>query len=149
MMLSFGGGCTGSTSGSVKVFRWQTIYAFLRKYMLSAIEPNRVVPLKIGEISASEKVTMSVFVYLFLFIICVMFLAVVVSLCGVDFNTSLAAVVACMTNVGVGSVEIIGPHGNFAFFSDIVKYILCFAMFLGRLEVVTVLAIFSKSFWRN
>ena len=91
----------------------------------------------------------SVFVYVFSFIISMLLIGVAISLCGVDFSTSLAASVACMTNVGVGGVEVIGPSGNYAFFSESVKYLLCFAMLLGRLEVITVLVIFTRSFWRN
>lgn len=149
MLLSLNGGCTGSTSGSIKVFRWQMVYAFLRKYILSMIEPNRVIPLKVGHINPSENVVTSVFVYILSFILSLVFLSVAVSLCGVEFSTALAATLACMTNVGVGSVDIIGPAGNYAFFSDTVKLILCFAMMLGRLEVITILVIFSKSFWRS
>lgn len=149
MLLSLNGGCTGSTSGSIKVFRWQMVYAFLRKYILSMIEPNRVIPLKVGHINPSENVVTSVFVYILSFILSIVFLSVAVSLCGVEFSTALAATLACMTNVGVGSVDIIGPAGNYAFFSDTVKMILCFAMMLGRLEVITILVIFSKSFWRS
>lgn len=113
------------------------------------VEPNRVIPLKVGTVNPSQNVITSVFVYVFSFIISMLFIGVIISLCGVDFNTSLAASVACMTNVGVGSVEIIGPAGNYAFFSEPVKYLLCFAMLLGRLEVITVMVIFTKSFWRS
>ena len=149
LLLSLVGGCTGSTSGSIKIFRWQVIKAFLRKYFLSAIEPNRVIPLKIGQINMPEKVTMSVFVYIFSFLICLALLTVCVSICGLDFRTSVAAVTACITNVGVGSIEAIGPSGNYAFFADEIKGILCFAMLLGRLEVITVFVVLSKSFWKN
>lgn len=149
MLLSLSGGCTGSTSGSIKIFRWQIIYAYLHKYMLSMIEPNRIIPLKVGAINPSETVITSVFVYVFSFIISMLIIGVIVSLCGVDFNTALASAVACMTNVGVGAVETIGPSGNYAFFSAPVKYILCFAMLLGRLEVITVMVIFTRSFWKN
>jgi len=149
MVLSLNGGCTGSTSGSIKVFRWQMVYAFLRKYILSMIEPNRIIPLRVGRINPSETVVTSVFVYILSFILSLVFLSVAVSLCGVEFSTSLAAALACMTNVGVGSIDIIGPDGNYAFFSDSVKALLCFAMLLGRLEVITVLVIFGKSFWRS
>ena len=62
MLLSLSGGCTGSTSGSIKIFRWQIIYAYLHKYMLSMIEPNRIIPLKVGAINPSETVITSVFV---------------------------------------------------------------------------------------
>lgn len=148
LFLSLIGGCTGSTGGSIKILRWQVIYAFLRKYLLSAIEPHRVIPIKIGSLNVSEKVTMSVFVYLFSFLICLGFFSFVVSLCGVDFSTAFAAVMACITNVGLGAVDAIGPEGNFAFFSANLKMLFVFIMFLGRLEVITVLVLFSKSFWR-
>ena len=148
-LLSLVGGCTGSTCGSVKVLRWQVIYAFLRKYLLTAIEPNRVISLKIGGANTTEKVTMSVFVYVFAFLISLAGMTALLSICGYDFMTSLAAVEACMTNVGVGAAEIIGPSGNYAFFSDTVKYILCFTMLLGRLEIITLLVLLTKSFWRG
>ena len=149
LLLSFSGGCTGSTTGSIKIFRWQVIYAFLRKYMISAVEPNRVTLLKIGSINMPEKATMSVFVYVFAFMISLIGLTVLVSTCGTDLHTALSAVTACITNVGVGAINIIGPEGNYAFFSPTVKSILCFAMLLGRLEIITILVICTKSFWRS
>ncbi len=149
LLLSLSGGCTGSTTGSIKIFRWQVIYAFLRKYTISAVEPNRVTLLKIGSINMPEKVTMSVFVYVFAFMISLLGLTVLVSASGLNLRTSLAAVTACITNVGVGAIEVIGPNGNYAFFSDSVKSILCFAMLLGRLEIITILVICTKSFWRS
>ena len=149
LLLPLCGGCTGSTCGSIKIFRWQAVYAFLRKYLLSAAEPNRVVPMKIGAVNVSEKVTMSVFVYLFAFLISLLLLTLFVSLTGVDFSTSLSAVLACITNVGAGAVDVIGPHGNYAFFSPTVKCFLAFAMFLGRLEIITILVLFTASFWRR
>ena len=149
LLLSFCGGCTGSTCGSIKIFRWQTIYAFLKKYILSAIEPHRVVPLKIGNVNATEKVTTSVFVYVFSFFLCFFALSLTVSLTGVNFQTALASVAACITNVGVGSISVIGPDGNYAFFTPTVKAILSFAMLLGRLEIITVMVLLSRSFWRR
>lgn len=149
LFLSLVGGCTGSTSGSIKIFRWQVIYAFLRKYLLSAIEPNRVILMKIGSVNMPEKATMSVFVYVFSFIISLLGLTVLVSACGLDLRTSLAAVTACITNVGVGAINLIGPSGNYAFFPNIVKSILCFTMLLGRLEIITLLVVCTKSFWRR
>jgi len=149
LLLSLSGGCTGSTSGSIKIFRWQVVYAFLRKYLLSAIEANRIIPMKIGMINLSEKVSISVFVYLFSFMIALLVITLLLSLCGTDFSTAIAASTACVTNVGMGAVTNIGPQGNYAFFSPLVKYLLTFAMFIGRLEVITVMVIFSPSFWRR
>lgn len=149
IMFSLTGGCTGSTCGSIKIFRWQVIYAFLRKYFLTAIAPHRIMPLKIGDINMPEKATMSVFVYILSFVLCLAALTVILSLCGIDFQLSLAAVTACISNTGVGSVAAIGPSGNYAFFAAPIKAILCFAMLLGRLEIITILVILSKSFWQR
>lgn len=149
LALSLMGGCTGSTCGSIKTLRWQVVFAFLRKHLISAIDTHRVVPLKIGAINMSEKVTISVFVYLLSFIICSVGLVLLVSACGIDFKTSVAAVIACIANVGVGSIDMIGPNGNYAFFSQGIKGILCFAMLLGRLEIMTILVLLTKSFWRD
>ncbi len=149
LLLSLSGGCTGSTCGSIKILRWQVVYAFLRKYLLSVVETNRVVSMKIGAVNVSEKVSMSVFVYLLSFMISLLLLTLLVSATGIDFQTSISAVLACITNVGVGAIDVIGPHGNYAFFAPQVKWILMFTMFLGRLEVITVLVLFSASFWRR
>ena len=149
LLLSLSGGCTGSTCGSIKILRWQVVYAFLRKYLLWVVETNRVVSMKIGAVNVSEKVSMSVFVYLLSFMISLLLLTLLVSATGVDFQTSISAVLACITNVGVGAIDVIGPHGNYAFFAPQVKWILMFTMFLGRLEVITVLVLFSASFWRR
>ncbi|MBP5215150.1 MAG: potassium transporter TrkH, partial [Alphaproteobacteria bacterium] len=89
------------------------------------------------------------FVYIFSFLISLALMTAIISLCGYDFATSLSAVAACITNVGLGSTEVIGPNGNFAFFSDTAKYIFCFVMLLGRLEVITLLVLLTKSFWRG
>ena len=75
-------------------------------------------------------------------------LTLLISFCGFDFVTSFSAVIACMTNSGPGITKSIGPMGNYAAFSDIAKYILSFAMILGRLEVMTVLVVFTKNFWK-
>ena len=83
------------------------------------------------------------------FIISLIGLTVILSAFGLDLPTSLAAVTACITNVGVGAINIIGPSGNYAFFSDSVKAILCFAMLLGRLEIITLLVVATKSFWHK
>lgn len=149
LFMSLIGGCTGSTSGSIKMFRWQVVYSFIRKYLLTSIEPNRMIPLKIGEVNMPEKATMSVFVYIFSFVIGLALLTIVLSLSGLDLSTALSAVTACITNVGVGATSVIGPEGNYAFFSPHVKYVLCFAMLLGRLEVITILVILTRSFWRK
>ena len=148
-LLSLHGGCIGSTTGSIKVMRWQVLKSYFHKVLLSSIEPNRVVPVKIGEATISDKAVTSVFVYIMSFLASIAGVAVCLNLIGYDFTTSVTAAVSCVTNTGPGAARAISASGNYAFFSDAAKGILCFAMILGRLEIMTVLVIFTKSFWKN
>lgn len=148
-LLSLHGGCIGSTTGSIKVMRWQVLRSYFNKVLLSSIEPNRVVPVKIGEASIEDKAVTSVFVYILSFLASIGVVALLLNLLGYDFTTSVTAAVSTITNTGPGAARAISASGNFAFFSLPAKYILCFAMILGRLEIMTVLVIFTKSFWKN
>lgn len=148
-LLSLHGGCIGSTTGSIKVMRWQVLKSYFHKFLLSSIEPNRVVPVKIGEVPISDKTITSVFMYIMSFLASIGAVALILNLLGYDFTTSIAAAVATITNTGPGAAKAISASGNYAFFSDAAKYILCFAMLLGRLEIMTVLVIFTKSFWKS
>lgn len=148
-LLSLHGGCIGSTTGSIKVMRWQVLKSYFHKFLLSSIEPNRVVPVKIGEVAISDKAITSVFVFIMSFLASIGGVALILNLSGYDFVTSVAAAVSTITNTGPGAARAISASGNYAFFSDFAKYVLCFAMFLGRLEIMTVLVIFTKSFWKS
>ena len=148
LIFSLTGGCSGSTTGSIKIFRWQVIFAQLKRSFIITTEPNRMIPLKIGGTSISSSVAHSVFIFFATYMLSLATLTILVSLSGVDFVTSFSAVTACMTNVGMGFSIQLGPDGTYAFFSDGAKLILSFAMILGRLEVMTVLVLFTKSFWR-
>ncbi|MBP5615519.1 MAG: TrkH family potassium uptake protein [Alphaproteobacteria bacterium] len=149
MLLSLHGGCIGSTTGSIKVMRWQILKAYFRKVMLFSIEPHRVVPLKIGEVTVSDKAVNSVFVYIFSFLATIGVVALILNLLGYDVNTSVAAAVASVTNTGPGATKAIGASGNYAFFGIAAKYILCAAMLLGRLEIMTILVVCHKAFWKK
>ena len=95
---------------------------------------------------------LSTFVTIFVFFIAYAFSVVIISLLvalsGVDFATAFSATIACITNSGPGNTQLIGPAGNYGSLADTVKILLSFTMILGRLEVLTVLVIFTKSFWR-
>ena len=149
IIFAMTGGCTGSTSGSVKIFRWQVLWAYLKQSLIVATEPNRVVPLKIGNMVTSGSIVSSVFVFLSAFMGTLVLFTVLVAMTGLDLETAFSAVVACITNSGPGVGPVVGPAGTFAPLSDFAKYMLVLAMLLGRLEVLTVLVIFTKSFWRN
>lgn len=149
IIFALTGGCTGSTSGSVKIFRWQVVVAYLKKSLIVATEPNRIMPIKIGTLTTDGSIISSVFVFLSAYVFCLVTFIVLVAITGETFETSVGAVVACITNSGPGIGPIVGPAGNFSSLSDFAKYVLVTAMLIGRLEVLTVIVIFTRSFWKN
>lgn len=148
-LLSLHGGCIGSTTGSIKTMRWQVLFSYIYKVMASAINPNRVVPVKVGEVPVSDKVVVSVLVYILLFFITIAVCALGLNFLGYDFITSFSAAIASVTNTGPGVAPEIGISGNYAFFSSEAKILLCAAMMFGRLEILTLIVVFTPSFWKN
>lgn len=147
IVFALTGGCTGSTSGSIKIFRWQVISSFIKRSLLTATEPNRVVPIKVGSITTDGSIIVSVFVFFSAFMLSIAVLTCMVSAAGNNLETSFSAVIACITNSGPGLGAIVGPSGYYGPLSDFSKYVLSFAMLLGRLEILTVLSLACKSFW--
>jgi trk system potassium uptake protein TrkH len=148
VIFALTGGCTGSTSGGVKIFRWQIVLAQLKRSFITTTEPNRLLPLKVDGITISHNVASSIFVFFIAYAFSVAVISLLVALSGVDFATAFSATIACITNSGPGNTQIIGPAGSYASLSEYVKVLLAFTMILGRLEVLTVLVLFTKSFWR-
>ncbi len=146
---TFIGGCTGSTSGSIKAFRWEILLAYIKRSLLCATEPNRVLLLKINEKVVSDTIVTSVYIYLTAFMLTAVTGVLLLGATGIDIWLAIDTIISCITNVGPGIVEQIGPNGNFADFSSFIKYILAIIMILGRLEIITILVIFTKSFWRK
>lgn len=149
IIFALTGGCTGSTSGSIKIFRWQVVFAFIRQTLTLATDPNRVMPVKIGKLLVSNGVVASVFVFLACYLVSIGVLSVLVALTGQPFDIAFSSVIACLTNSGPGIGSVIGPVGNYSSLPDMAKYILSFAMLLGRLEVITILVVCTKNFWRK
>lgn len=108
IIFALTGGCTGSTSGSIKIFRWQVILAFLRKSLTIATDPNRVLPIKVGSLTVSNAVVSSVFVFFAGYMLSIAALSVLVALSGLSFETAFSAVIACITNSGPGVGPIVG-----------------------------------------
>lgn len=148
LVMFLHGGCTGSTTGSIKIFRWQVVFSFLRQHIKKSLFPNQVVMIKIGDKVIHDNIVFSVFALVLSFLLAIAFFSVVLCFCGVDFMTAFGAVIANITGVGAGLTENIGPNGNFGFFSPFVKYVLSFVMVLGRLEVITVVVLASKIKWK-
>ncbi len=147
--VMFIGGCAGSTSCGIKVFRFQVLYAAARSQMGRLLQPHGVFVANFNRRPIPESVMDSVMSFLFLFILSFAVMAVLLSLMGLDFLTAVSGAGTAIANVGPGLGEIIGPSGTFAPLPDMAKWLLSAGMLLGRLELLTVMVLFTRAFWRS
>ncbi|WP_417349358.1 TrkH family potassium uptake protein [Ferrimonas sp.] len=146
--LMFVGACSGSTSGAIKIFRFQLAGAILHKALKQQIHPSALFPQRYNRRTISEDIVRSLVSFSILFIATIIVLALFLVLVGVDPVSSLTGSITAVTNVGPGLGEVIGPAGNFASLPDSAKWALSLGMLLGRLEIITVAVLFLPSFWR-
>lgn len=142
------GACAGSTTCGIKIFRFQVLYALVDVQIKKLLQPHGVFIPHYGEKPISDTVASSVMGFFFMFALCFSALAVALSFTGLDFLTAMSGAATTISNVGPGLGEIIGPAGNFKPLPDSAKWILCAGMLLGRLELFTVLVLFSPRFWK-
>ena len=143
------GGCAGSTSCSIKVFRYQLLFASIRAQVRKIHSPHGLFEPRYQGRSVSEDVLSSVMSFFMLFIVTLGVTAVALGLTGLDFITSVSGAAAALANIGPGLGDIIGPSGNYAPLNDAAKWILSIAMLIGRLELMAVFAILTVAFWRG
>ncbi|MCI5048956.1 MAG: TrkH family potassium uptake protein [Rickettsiales bacterium] len=148
-MLIVVGGCTGSTSGGIKIFRIQVLFETAKAQVHQLIHPHGVfIPRYHGK-PITDQISNSVMSFIICFALCFTFLAVALSFYGLDFLTAMSASAQALANVGPGLGDIIGPAGNYSTLPDGPKWMLAFAMIMGRVELFTVLVLFTPSFWRD
>ena len=146
--LTFSGGCSGSTSGGLKIFRTQLSGYLLIKQLNLLIHPNAVWTQKYGSKRVDDSLLSSVLAFAFIYFATIAALALVLSMYNLDFVTALTGAATAVGNVGPGLGDIIGPSGNFASLPDGAKWWLSLGMLLGRLEILTVLLLFTPMYWR-
>lgn len=146
--LMFIGGCAGSTSCGIKIFRYQVILESVRVYLNRILYPEGVFGARYNGRQLPENVISAVLSFFFLFFLCFGLMALVLNLMGLDNLTALSAAASAMANVGPGLGEIVGPAGHYGPLPDAAKWLLCLGMLLGRLELLTVLVLFTPAFWR-
>ena len=143
----FIGGCAGSTACGMKIYRFQIAYSMSLSYIDKLFLKQHIsVPYYNGK-HISNDAGLAVLIYFFIFFIILIVGSVIMSTLDLDFITAFSAVVTCLTNVGPGLGELIGPIGNFYEIPSLGKWVLCIIMLLGRLEIFGVLIILSKKFW--
>ncbi|WP_158775523.1 TrkH family potassium uptake protein [Cobetia sp. L2A1] len=147
--LTFVGGCSGSTSGGMKIFRLQIGLIMLGNHLRSLIHANGVFSQRYNGRALPDEVVRAVIAFSFFFFMTIGGLALALSFIGLDLITAVTGAATAVTNVGPGLGDIIGPAGNFSTLPDSAKWLLCIGMLMGRLEILTVLVLFSPSFWRK
>jgi len=147
--LTFVGGCTGSTAGGIKIFRFEVMYVMLKVHFRQLLYPSGVVVKSYGGRPLGDDVVSSVVVFFAVFFAAYSAFTIALMAMGLDFLTSASGAVTALANVGPGLGETIGPAGNFSTLPDLAKWLLSFGMILGRLELFTVLILFYPRFWRS
>ena len=149
LLLMFIGGCAGSTTGGLKVFRFQILFKYLSLHFKKILQPHVVVSSYFNNKRVSESTYESVVNFFFIYIFTFAVSALLLSFSGLDFLTCISAAASSISNVGPGLGDLVGPDGNYSSISNYSKIILLSTMFLGRLEMLTILIIFTFSFWKN
>lgn len=145
-MFAFMGGCAGSTGGGIKMIRVVLIIKQGLREIYRLIHPSAIIPVKIGTKSVSDRVIEAVWGFFAIYVIAFLVMVVLLLATGLDFVTSFTAVGACINNLGPGLGEVAVHYGAI---NTQAKWLLCFAMLLGRLEVFTLLVLFTPMFWKR
>lgn len=147
--LMFTGACSGSTTGGIKIFRFQIAFTLFRKQISQLVHPSAVFGQHYNGRKVNDVIVRSVVAFASAFIATIGVLAAVLSLIGLDPVTSITGSITAVANVGPGLGPVIGPSGNFASLPDAAKWALSVGMLMGRLEIMTVLVLVTPAFWRN
>lgn len=146
ILLSTAGGCAGSTAGGMKIIRIMLIYKQGVRETKKLVHPNAMIPIKIGRKPVPDNVINSVWGFVALYIVSYIILLIMLLATGLDPVSAFSAITACLNNLGPGLGEV---AANYASIGDVAKGILAFAMLLGRLELFTLLVLFSRTFWKG
>jgi trk system potassium uptake protein TrkH len=145
-LFAFMGGCGGSTAGGIKVMRVMLICKQGIREIYRLIHPNAIIPVKVGNKPVSDRVIEAVWGFFAVYVISFMIMFLILMATGLDFLTAFTAIGACINNLGPGMGDVAAHYGDI---STTAKWVLCFAMLLGRLEVFTLLVLLTPAFWRQ
>lgn len=140
--------CSGSTGGGIKMIRAQLLYIQIYREFIKLLHPNAVNPAKLDGQVIENKVIFSVLAFLFIYIASLVILVLILLVSGLDAVTAFSAAAASLNNLGPGLNQV-GPATTYASFTDFQTWVCAFAMLLGRLELFTLLIIFTPVFWRR
>ena len=149
LFLMFVGGCAGSTTCGIKIFRFQILGYFILNQIKKLVYPHGVFSIEYNNEKIDNTFMYSIISFIFLYFFIFFILAALLSLNGLDFVTAISGSASAISNVGPGLGYVIGPNGNFSDLPNLSKLSLSFGMLLGRLELFAVLVLFFPSFWKN
>ena len=149
LIIMFIGGCAGSTTGGIKIFRFQILFRGVRLQIKKLTQPHAVFLMKFNKKTVTENTYTSIISFFFIYVLIFILSSSTLSFFGLDFLTALSASASAISNVGPGIGEIIGPDGNYSNINNKAKWILAITMLVGRLEIFTILVLFSKNFWKK
>lgn len=147
-LLMFVGGMAGSTGGGVKVIRLVLLFKNAGKELKRAIHPNGIIPVRLDHQAVPQETIFKVMAFFQLYLLIFVAGVLSLSLLGIDFVTAIGASISALGNIGPG-LGLVGPAGNYNYFPDSGKWVLSALMLVGRLELFTVLILFSRSFWKR
>jgi trk system potassium uptake protein TrkH len=147
-VLLFIGGCAGSTGGGIKFVRHFLLFRNSLLELKRLIHPRAIIPVRFNGKTVSQEIILNVQAFFIFYVLLFLISSVILSLLGMDLITSLGAAATCIGNVGPG-MGAVGPVNNFAGLPELAKWLLTFLMIVGRLELFTVLIIFSPAFWKK
>ncbi len=149
MIIMFIGGCAGSTTGGIKIFRLQILFRGAISQIKKLTQPHAVLLMRFNGKTVNENTYNSVMGFFFMYIILFIVSAICLSFFNLDFLTAFSAAASAISNVGPGLGDIVGPSGNYYLLDNGAKWILAITMIIGRLEIFTVLVLLSINFWKN
>ncbi|MDD4285412.1 MAG: TrkH family potassium uptake protein [Eubacteriales bacterium] len=148
LLLMVVGACASSTGGGIKVIRTALIFKLIKRGAYRRLHPNAVVPMRAGERNMGPEVMSGVAGFTLLYIFTSVLSILLISLENVDLITAVSSVIACISNIGPG-FEMVGPTLNYAFYSGASKLLLSLLMIAGRLELFTIILLFTPVFWNR
>lgn len=148
-ILIFIGGCTGSTSGGVKIFRWEVLFKLAGIHLKRLLHPHGIFTIDFNERRIPKAVVDSVLGFMTVYFLTFALFALALTAVDMDLISALSGSAQALSNVGPGLGPIIGPAGNYKSIPELAKWIMSFEMILGRLELFSVIVLFTRSFWRE
>jgi len=144
----FFGGCAGSTGGAIKHIRILIVFKYIKRELYKLIHPKSVISVKIGGQNVPENVINNVIAFVLIYVLIFVSFSLILLTQNMDLLSSTSAVAATLGNIGPG-FGIVGPALNYSGLTNITKILLCLAMILGRLEIYTILILFTPFFWKD